>query len=397
VRALFTCNPELGHFLPLLPFASALIEARHEVAFVTPACFRDAVESVGFRWIKGGIEDDDPEMVALQAARQALHGPERDRFVLERVFAGARAQHMVTGLRAVAARWQPDLLVRDSHEFGAMVVSELLGIPHAKIEVLATNSARSRHSEMLLEPLQRLRAAFRLPPQPISRLMEQYLVLSSFPASLAGGGSPVTPTTHRIRPSSVDGPDATLPAWVNDLGSRPLIYVSLGTIFNGARGREMFPKLLAGLSNIDAEVVLTVGHELDPESFGPQPAQIHLERFLSLGALLPHCSLVVFHGGSGTLIQVLAHGLPMVILPLGADQPDNATRCAQLGASRTLDQNQLSREQVSETVLDVLHSPSYHQSARRLRDELNSLPDLPFAVELLERLARDKAPIIAEA
>jgi MGT family glycosyltransferase len=275
-----------------------------------------------------------------------------------------------------------------------MLASELLDIPHARIEVLATHSARSRHTAMLLEPLQHLRARFGLPPRQIPELMDQYLVLSSFSASLSAGGSSAVPTTHRIRPLSVDSPDATLPAWVDGVGSRPLICVSLGTIFNVPRGREIFPKLLAGLRNIDAEIVLMVGHELDPADFGPQPAHIHVERFLPLGALLPCCSMVVFHGGSGTLAQALAHGLPMVILPLGADQPDNAVRCAQLGASRTFDQNELTPEQVREVVLDVLHTPSYRQSAERLRDELNSLPGPQFAVELLERLAREKAPVI---
>jgi UDP:flavonoid glycosyltransferase YjiC (YdhE family) len=276
-----------------------------------------------------------------------------------------------------------------------MVASELLDIPHAKIEVLATHTASSRHTAVLLEPLQHVRAGFGLPPRPIPDLMDRYLVLSSFSASLTAGGFPAAPTTHRIRPLSVDGADATLPAWVDTVGSRPLICVSLGTIFNGPRGREIFPKLLAGLRNIDAEIVLTVGHELDPADFGLQPTHIHVERFLPLGALLPRCSVVVFHGGSGTLVQVLAHGLPMAILPLGADQPDNAARCAELGASRTLDQAQLTPEHVREVVLDVLYTPSYRENAGRLRTEFERLPNVDYAVELLERLASEKQPILA--
>ena len=151
----------------------------------------------------------------------------------------------------------------------------------------------------------------------------------------------------------------------------------------------------AGLHDIDAEVVLTVGHDLDPAAFGPQPAHIHLETFLPLGALLPRCSVVVFHGGSGTLVQAVAHGLPMVIVPLGADQPDNAARCAELGASRTLDADHLAPEQVREVIVDVLHTSSYRQAAERLRAELDGLPGPEGAVALLERLARDRSAIVA--
>ncbi len=85
----------------------------------------------------------------------------------------------------------------------------------------------------------------------------------------------------------------------------------------------------------------------------------------------------------------------MVILPLGADQPENAARCAELGASRTLAEDHLAPEQIRDVVLDVLHNPTYRQSAERLRDDFERLPGPEFTVELLERLARDKVPIIA--
>ena len=114
---------------------------------------------------------------------------------------------------------------------------------------------------------------------------------------------------------------------------------------------------------------------------------------MPLGTLLKRCSLVLFHGGSGTLSHTLAHGLPMVILPLGADRPENAVRCAELGVSRT--QDHLTPEHIREVVLDVLHTPSYRQSAERLRDEFERLPGPDLAVELLERLARGRMPILA--
>ena len=208
-------------------------------------------------------------------------------------------------------------------------------------------------------------------------------------------GDPIAPTTYHLRVLPFDTGDSALPTWIDKIGSRPLVYVSLGTVFSERRGMEIFPRLLAGLRDVDAEIVLTVGNDLDPASFGPQPAHIHLERYLPLQALLLRCSLVLFHGGSGTLGHVVANGLPMVILPFGADQPDNAARCEELGASRTLDQDHLTPEHIREVVLDVLHTPSYRQAAERLRDEFDALPGLDFAVELLERLARDKTPIIA--
>jgi MGT family glycosyltransferase len=162
-------------------------------------------------------------------------------------------------------------------------------------------------------------------------------------------------------------------------------------------GREIFSQILEGLRSLDVEVVLTVGHDLDPAALGPQPPSVHVERFLPLGALLERCSLVLFHGGSGTLGYVITHGLPMVIFPLGADHPENAARCAELGVSRSLDPDDLTPSSVRDIVLEVLQTPSYRQNAERLREEFEHLPGVEATVELLEQLSREKRPILASS
>jgi UDP:flavonoid glycosyltransferase YjiC (YdhE family) len=394
MRALFTCQTDLGNFLPLTPVARALVDAGHDVAFAAPEFLRPAVERAGIRWLRAGVERDDPELSALEAQRSQLHGRAFVQFSIEQIFAGILPRRLVPDLLALSESWRPDVFVHDSREFGSMIAAELLEIPHAKVEVHAAGEQPYK-MPILAGALRQLRQTFGLLDRPALEWMEQYLVLTPFPAVLTTVGNPLPPTAHHFRALPADAPDQVLPAWINEIGSRPLVYVSLGTLFSDQRGLEIFPRLLAGLHDVDAEVITTVGNALDPAAFGPQPEHIHLERFLPLGALLPHCSLVVFHGGSGTLGHTLAHGLPMAILPLGADQPENAARCAELGASRTLDQDQLTSEQVREVVLDVLHTPSYRQAAERLRREFERLPSVDYAVELLERLARDKAPIIA--
>ena len=394
MRALFTCHPAFGHFLPLTPMAHALAEDGHDVAFGTPCFFRPTVEGAGFRWVKAGVEDDDPEMIPIRARWLELRGADLLRFSHEQIFGGVRPRRIVPHIRTLAESWRPDLIVHDCREWGAMIAAELLAIPHVTVEVHAAG-ARPGITSLLYEPLRRLRASVGLAERDIPALMDHYLTLVPFPPSLTTVGDPIAPTTHYVRAIPSDGRDRALPAWMEGLGSRPMLYVSLGTLFSGPRGQEIFSKLLDGLRDLDAELVLTVGHDLDPAAFGPQPGHVHLERFLPLGALLPHCSMVVFHGGSGTLVQAVAHGLPMAILPLGADQPENAQRCVELGAARTLDQTHLTPEHVRDVALDVLRTPSYRQSAERLRDEFARLPGPEFAVELLERLARDKAPIIA--
>lgn len=123
------------------------------------------------------------------------------------------------------------------------------------------------------------------------------------------------------------------------------IYVTLGTIFNNASG-DLFERLLVGLADPDVDIVAAVGVKTDPAELGPQPAHVRVERFLSQDEVLPDVALVVSHGGSGSLMATLAHGLPSLMLPLGADQPHNAVRAEELGVAATLDAATVTPEEV---------------------------------------------------
>ena len=105
-----------------------------------------------------------------------------------------------------------------------------------------------------------------------------------------------------------------------DLAGAPTVYFTLATIFNMESG-DLITRVLAGPRELSINVVVTVGRHIDPAEFGPQPANVHIERYIPQSAVLPLSTVVVSHGGSGSVIGALAHGLPMVLIPMGADQP----------------------------------------------------------------------------
>jgi hypothetical protein len=160
------------------------------------------------------------------------------------------------------------------------------------------------------------RAAYGLPPDPELAMLNRYLTLRPFPASFQDPARPVAPTTHYLRPMLGDrSGEEGLPAWVSTLRDRRVVYVGLGTVFNEPK---IFRVFLAGLRDEALTLIVTVGRNQDPSDFGPQPANIHIERYIPLSLLLPHCDLAVTNGGSGTLIAALAHGLPVVVVPMAA-------------------------------------------------------------------------------
>jgi UDP:flavonoid glycosyltransferase YjiC (YdhE family) len=272
-----------------------------------------------------------------------------------------------------------------------VVAAERFGVPHATVSVIAAGSFV--RPELVAEPLNELRAQLGLPPDPEMRMLSRYLVLAPLPASYRDPAFPLPATAHPIRPVIPDPALAAVPPpWKAARPGSPTVYFTLGTIFNLESG-DLFDRVIAGLAQLPVDLVVTVGRHLDPAEFGPQPEHVHIERYLPQPLVLPHCQLVVSHGGSGSVIGALAHGVPMVLIPMGADQPHNAARCRQLGLARVLDAVRLTSDTARDAASAVLADPAYRRAAARLRDEAAAQPGPPHAVALLERLATQRTPL----
>lgn len=210
-------------------------------------------------------------------------------------------------------------------------------------------------------------------------MLTRSLVLSPFAPSFRSPESPVP------LPASTFSFRAGDRVPVTRRSRRPRVYATLGTIFNSTSG-DLFERLLAGLAGVDADVAVTVGRDIDPAAFGPQPAHVRVEQFVPQEELLREADLVVSHGGSGSLMATLAHGLPSVLLPLGADQPHNARRAEELGLAMTLDAATVTPDSIRETVTQALCDQPTIERARRIADEIDRLPSVDQTVPLLEAL-----------
>jgi UDP:flavonoid glycosyltransferase YjiC (YdhE family) len=379
VRILFTFAGGSGHFEPLAPVARAAVAAGHTVAVAGQPAMMQMVAAAGFTAFATGGATLGGASKRLPLLKVDL---EREDRALRDSYAGRIARERAGVLLALCSAWRPDLLVRDEMDFGAVIAAERLGLPHATVLVIAAGSFVRR--ALVGEPLNRLRAEHGLPPDPELAMLSRYLVLSPFPPSYRGPAFPLPATAHSFRPLGLAPPRATpAPA------ARPTVYFTLGTVFNVESG-DLFARVLAGLRDLPIDVVATVGREIDPAELGPQPANIRVERYIDQAAILPDCAAVVSHGGSGSVLGALAHGLPMVLLPVGADQPLNAARCSELGVGRALDAVDATSDDVRAAVAEVLDDPAYRQAAERLRDEIAALPGPQHTVALLEGLVVER-------
>ena len=121
-------------------------------------------------------------------------------------------------------------------------------------------------------------------------------------------------------------------------------------------------------------MVVTVGADIDPAVPEPVPANTRVERYIPQAELLPRCSAIIHHCGSGTMYGSLAHGVPQVVLPEGADNFVNGDLLTRCGAGVTIGPDELTPEVVRVSVRLGLEEPSYRDSSHRLAAEIAALP-----------------------
>ena len=394
MKVLCTCLPGHGHFNPMFAQARALADAGHHVAFSTAAAFCPRVEAAGFEAFPSGISL--PEQVAEGRRRfpddDRLPGRERFENFVPKMLAGVAAPSRVDELVSIVRRWQPDLVVHDETEFGGAVAAAVAGIPWADQSVgILRPLGMARLAAQVLEPVWR-RWNVDLGAH---GGMFRYLYLDVCPPSLQSPEISLIDVAHPVKNVAIEPtPDERLPEWVAELPPAPTLYVSLGTIFN--QNLDVFRAILDGVRHEDVNVIVTVGTDNDPAALGPQPPNVHVERFISQALLLPYCDLIVNQGGTA-ILPILAHGLPILVLPQGANQFHNADALVAAGVARRLLPDQVSAESVEQEVGLLLREPGYREKAEQVAREIEAMPGPEEGVPLLERLARERRPILRSA
>jgi UDP:flavonoid glycosyltransferase YjiC (YdhE family) len=390
MRVLFTTQPAYGHFHVMVPLATALVERGHDVAFASGKQFGAVIKNAGFRHYVCGLDLDGtadglhglPEFAALASEAgedRALHA------LLG--FVKILSPGMADDLLPLMSSFAPDLIVRDTMDLGGYIAAEKTGIPHVTI----TWSSYIPVRELCAGPIAELRERYGLPRDEGLRSLDSYFVTSFLPTSWDFPMPPYPPVTHRFSAQPFDGsPPEGIPDWLNHLREQPTVHASLGTAFNDEPA--VFSAMVDAFRNVPINLIITTGKGSENHWAVSLPDNIRVEKYIPLSRVFPLCDAVICHGGYNTLATALWHGLPMVLIPLAADQPANAHNCERLGVGITVPGFPPAPDAIRASVEMVLNSARYAENARTLQMEMKRLPDLSIAVKRLEVLAREKQP-----
>ena len=406
-----------GNTPPVVGLVRRLVERGHQVRVLGDPCNRDEFELVGasfMSWKRANPRyDKSPESDPIKDwevnSPPAMLGRLRDR-----VFVGPalnHAQDLLDTLREFPA----DVVATSEMLLGVMAGAESAGVPCVAVAAniclyplpgvppfgpgfapMGGLLGRLRDGfvrAMTMREFGKGTASFNetrraLGLAPIAHPMDQeqrlakHLVMTS-----AAFDFPSTALPERIVYAGpvLDDPTWTQ-AWVSPWAGndrRPLVLVGFSTTFQNQV--ETLQRVIEGVGGLDIRAVVTTGPAVDPASL-PCPPNVHLCASAPHSELLKEAAAVVTHCGHGTVIRALAAGVPLVCMPMGRDQNDNAARVAARGAGVRLKPS-ASADAIRKSVREVLESPRYRESTRELgRRIAEDARDSPV-IDVLETVA----------
>jgi MGT family glycosyltransferase len=179
------------------------------------------------------------------------------------------------------------------------------------------------------------------------------------------------------------GREAAFFPW-DELTDKPLIYASLGTLVNGLH--DVYEHILEAVEALgDVQLVLSIGKNINRENLGPIPSNTIVLRSAPQIQLLKRAALCITHAGVNTTLESLAHGVPMVAIPIGYDQPGVAARIAHHGTGEFIEVDELTTDRLRVLIEKVLREPSYRERAEYFQKVISKTRGLDVAADIIEQ------------
>jgi MGT family glycosyltransferase len=413
---LFTLWEGGGETPPILSLVRALAARGHDVTVLADDVLGADVEDAGATWVPWATAPNKPsyspdeDLARDWEAKTPLGAFKRFR---DGIAFGPAARY-ARDTRAEITRRRPDVVVNPTLMFGGQVAAEAAGIPHALLLTCSyvvpgtgvppygsgwvppRTAAQRLRLKMMDKIALRLWATGRdalnaareehhLPPvaHPFDQVhaADRFLVLTSEAFDF-----PIPDPPANVRHV---GPRLDDPAWAGDwtppAGDDPLVLVGLSSTY--MEQGDLLRRIVAALGALPVRALVTLGPALEPDALGADlPANVTVVASAPHARVLEHAALVVTHAGHGTIIKSLAAGVPVVALPMGRDQPDNAARLTAAGAGVRLKPS-AKVETIRAAVADVLATGAYAAAARRLAAAIAIENETDRAVAELEALA----------
>lgn len=413
-RIVVACWGSHGDLFPYIGLGLALKARGHSVTIATPELYRTNVEQEGLGFAPAGPSVDSRDPALFARAMDPLKGSE---FIIRELLLPRLREHYAELERAAAGA---DWLVSHPITYAAPLLAERRGLPWVST-VLAPMLFFSVHdlpvfptavwltrqrwlagpaarplvglsrlvTRSWMAPVHALRAELGLPRTGHPLFEGQFSphgTLALFSRTLASPRRDWPPHVAITGSVFYNGPEPLAPELEEFLAAgEPPVVFTLGTSAVGAAGR-FYTESAAAVAKLGMRAVLLTGGFAQNRPEGALPPGVLLVDRAPHQLLFPRASAVVHQAGAGTLGQALLCGRPMLAVPHGHDQFDNAFRATELGVARTLLPVRYSRERVARDLEALLAEPHYRERAAAVATVVRSEGGAAGAAAALEHL-----------
>ena len=374
MRVLLSTTSGAGHFRPLLPLAHALRDAGHDLACAAPAESAEMVTREGLRhYAFDGVPPDDPDRIAVMSRLPSLSSEDAERLMGAEVFGRLNTSFALPGAQAAIADFQPHLVVHEAAESSARIAAATRGIPSLAVNPSLTIAA---YVKAMASGISDLRSNVGLDPDPDGKELLTSPAVSWFPESFDIPQA-AQYDVRRYRDPAVAEPspdgerDLVFVTLGSEATSTPFFALAIGAVVDGARA--------AGLP-----VVVATGKPVD---LGPLADLdgVRVETWVDQAEVMRRTRVVVCHAGAGTTLSALVAGVPIVAVPLFADQPYNAASIERTGVGRRVALGPALRDDVATATRELAaEAPA---ACRDLVAHIAALPPITDAVPWLVSMA----------
>jgi UDP:flavonoid glycosyltransferase YjiC (YdhE family) len=387
-RVLFVVLAEKGHVHPFIAPAQELARRGHQVGFYAPCDLRAPLARAGIRDVFVGGSGP-----ALDASRgPAFAALVRDAGRLRRWISAMLIDSVpleVSRLTAVVDGLRPDVIVADPMAYAAPIVAARAGLPwagvstslnavvpdHWRSELIATTSALPR-AELFAEyglPAPRFR---------VSDCLSPHLNVAWSTPELVGAAPPGVLLAGASLPRAARGDEGD--ALAAEPGpARPLVFMALGSqIYHQPR---MFEVVVEASRGQAWRLVLAMGELVGAVKL---PADVQAVAYAPQLALLARARVMISHGGANSVMEALAHAVPLLVSPICNDQPHNASFVAAAGAGHICDLSRAEPAEVRAMLTELCADGAPRAAARRIADSYRAAGGAVTVAAAIEELLR---------
>ena len=366
----FFCIPAWGHTNPTVEVVRALIRQGHQVRYYSFTPFREKLEAAGAEVVLcDSYLPPEPKNLDKKVGKD---------FAALVEMAADTTLAMEDQVCWELADFQPDVIVSDSVCFWGKLFAKKLGIPYV---CSTTTFAFNRYTAQLMKPklgemvlsvlgmprISRKLALLRQHGYPVEKVTD--LIQND------NGTDTIVYTSRAFQPMAeifsdryaFVGPSLpAIPAAQTEEKTRPLIYISLGTVMN--RNPSFYQNCFAALGALDADVVLSVGEGNPlPED---APGNFQVEQRVDQLAVLCRADVFLTHCGMNSANEAIWFGVPTVLFPQQSEEAAVAGRMEELGLGLRLKYS--SPAQIREAIRQVLSDQGYRERTERMAEKFRA-------------------------